>query len=76
MWIRKKNKVVALGIILERRWARDASYRYRYKVKVQGIDEPMIMLVGMCTPPLSVGVGVNVEYNSKRPKKCKLIWDQ
>jgi len=75
MWTRKKNKVIAVGIILEKRLARDASYRYRYKVKVSGVDEPMIMLVGMIIH-LSVGVGVKVEYDPKRPKRCKLIWDQ
>ena len=75
MWVRKKNKVVALGIILEKRRARDLSYRYRYKVKVSGIDEPMIML-HIDAHPLTVGLGVKVEYDPKRPKRCKLIWDQ
>ena len=72
----KKNKVVALGIILEKRYARDIlSYRYRYKVKVPGIDEPMIMFYTLFMP-LTIGLGVKVEYDPKKPKKCKLLWDQ
>ena len=70
----QKNKVVALGIILEKRWARDLSYRYRYKVKVRNVEEPMIMLHSYADP-LELGSTVTVEYNPDKPKKCKPIRD-
>jgi hypothetical protein len=73
--MRKKNKVVAFGEILERRWARDLSYRYRYKVKVRNVEEPMIMLHSSYGWPMEVGSTVTVEYDPDKPKKCKLIRD-
>ena len=73
----KKNKVIALGIILEKRMAIDIAYRYVYKVKVPGVDEPMIMShVHDHYMPLRIGLGVKVEYDPKKPKKCKLVWDR
>ena len=72
--LRKKNKVVAFGEILEKRWARDLSYRYRYKVKVRNVQEPMVMLYYHYRP-FEVGDTVTVEYDPDKPKRCKLIKD-
>ena len=75
--MRKKNKVVAFGTVIKKRWCYSSLFLsmanfYKYVVKLPDVENTMTFVYGD-TIQFKEGDTVKVEYDPKKPKKCKVI---
>jgi hypothetical protein len=69
---KRKNKVTAHGMIVKKGLLLHLiALRYRYKVKVPNIKEPLTLILPD-TQEFKEGDWINVEYDPENPKRCKL----